>query len=73
MSAVIRELKPRDHYEYDDPPDDEIFTVAVGDAFDGIELYGVFSSIGAADLWAQTKFIDYMIIEIMHQNDEELQ
>ena len=72
MSAVIKQFKSNDHYETEIPPDDEIFTVAVGDAFDGIELYGVFSSIGAADLWAQTKFSDYMIVEIMHQNDEEL-
>jgi hypothetical protein len=72
MSAVIRELRPKNHYEYDDPPDSEIFTVAVGDAFDGIELYGIFSSIHAADLWAGTRFADYMIIEIVHQDDEEL-
>lgn len=72
MSAVIKQFKPDDHYETEISPDDEIFTVAVGDAFDGIQLYGVFDSIPVADHWAKNRFEDYLIVEILFQEDEDL-
>ena len=44
------------------------YTVAYGNAFDGMSFYGVFDNFDAAENWAADNELGYYIVELQEAN-----